>query len=126
MNVMRRLHGMNETEWSTPRLAETFKISPEAVRRILKSKWKSADELEEEAIGDSLEREAEAPDTVYHSSSNPVTEEGDRFDLPLPDLTLEADEEPIVKKAIPLRAGFKVDRTSKSYKWRKSRRYDNE
>ena len=36
---IRDLHASNPELYSTPVLAETFKISPEAIRRILRSKW---------------------------------------------------------------------------------------
>jgi len=39
MDGLRQLHQFDETAFSTPVLAEKFRISPEAVRRILKSKW---------------------------------------------------------------------------------------
>jgi hypothetical protein len=40
MDDLRSLHAQDPYAWSTPRLAERFRISPEAVRRILKSKWR--------------------------------------------------------------------------------------
>lgn len=39
MDILRQLHRTDPDSFSTPILAERFKISPEAVRRILKSKW---------------------------------------------------------------------------------------
>ncbi|KAJ7126066.1 hypothetical protein C8R44DRAFT_119314 [Mycena epipterygia] len=39
MDGLRQLHRVNPETFSTPVLAERFKISPEAVRRILKSRW---------------------------------------------------------------------------------------
>merc|ERR1712093_118642 len=57
MNTIRRLHAIDRTEWSTPALASHFKISPEAVRRVLSSKWLSEEEMEEEAVGDRLQQE---------------------------------------------------------------------
>jgi hypothetical protein len=46
MDGIRVLHQEDPEHWSTPKLAEHFKISPEAVRRILKSKWKPKNEEE--------------------------------------------------------------------------------
>ena len=39
MDGLRMLHSQNPEVFSTPVLASKFRISPEAVRRILKSKW---------------------------------------------------------------------------------------
>ena len=39
MDGLRHLHRFDPHTFSSPILAEKFKISPEAVRRILKSKW---------------------------------------------------------------------------------------
>jgi hypothetical protein len=39
MDGLRQLHRADPTAFSTPILAERFRISPEAVRRILKSRW---------------------------------------------------------------------------------------
>lgn len=39
MSGLRLLHHTDPHTFSTPVLAERFKISPEAVRRILKSRW---------------------------------------------------------------------------------------
>ncbi|KAH8113972.1 hypothetical protein DFH11DRAFT_286794 [Phellopilus nigrolimitatus] len=39
MDGLRTLHAHNPETFTTPVLAERFRISPEAVRRILKSKW---------------------------------------------------------------------------------------
>jgi hypothetical protein len=44
MDVLRQLHRTDPETFSTPILAERFKISPEAVRRILKSKWEPCSE----------------------------------------------------------------------------------
>jgi hypothetical protein len=41
---IRDLHAQDPERWSTPNLANHFKISPEAIRRILSSKWKPKDE----------------------------------------------------------------------------------
>jgi len=55
MDGLRALHAHDPVTFSTPVLASKFKISPEAVARILKSKWKPSNErlaqiLEKERI----------------------------------------------------------------------------
>ena len=48
MEGIRHLHHIAPDQFTTPVLAEEFKVSPEAIRRILKSKWRpSGEELEE-------------------------------------------------------------------------------
>jgi hypothetical protein len=44
MEGIRHLHSTQPTKFTTPILAEHFKVSPEAIRRILKSKWRPSDE----------------------------------------------------------------------------------
>lgn len=45
---IRALHEQYPEKYTTPALAEEFKVSPEAIRRILKSKWRpSSDKMEE-------------------------------------------------------------------------------
>ncbi|KAF8518429.1 hypothetical protein BU17DRAFT_12339, partial [Hysterangium stoloniferum] len=39
MENLRMLHSHSPDTFTTPALADRFKISPEAVRRILRSKW---------------------------------------------------------------------------------------
>lgn len=39
MDGLRSLHAHNPDVFTTPVLADKFKVSPEAVRRILSSKW---------------------------------------------------------------------------------------
>jgi hypothetical protein len=48
MDGLRTLHAHDPVQFSTPALAERFKISPEAVRRILKSRWTPSREREAE------------------------------------------------------------------------------
>ncbi|EGD87219.1 hypothetical protein H112_05756 [Trichophyton rubrum D6] len=43
MESIRKLHSMDSVKFSTKNLAEEFKISPEAIRRILKSKWRATE-----------------------------------------------------------------------------------
>ena len=45
---IRTLHAQYPETYSTPVLAERFKVSPEAIRRILKSKWRPSEPEEEE------------------------------------------------------------------------------
>ncbi|RDW90399.1 mitochondrial ribosome assembly protein RRG9 [Aspergillus mulundensis] len=48
MEGIRHLHHIAPDQFTTAVLAEEFKVSPEAIRRILKSKWRpSGEELEE-------------------------------------------------------------------------------
>ncbi|OSD01464.1 hypothetical protein PYCCODRAFT_1369498 [Trametes coccinea BRFM310] len=44
MDSLRELHALNPSMFTTPVLAERFRISKEAVRRILKSKWEPSRE----------------------------------------------------------------------------------
>lgn len=44
MDGLRELHKLDPEKFSTPVLAERFRISPEAVRRVLKSKWEPSPE----------------------------------------------------------------------------------
>jgi uncharacterized protein YnzC (UPF0291/DUF896 family) len=44
MDGLRMLHAQNPDIFTTPLLANRFRISPEAVRRILKSKWEPTKE----------------------------------------------------------------------------------
>ena len=45
---IRTLHTRDPITYDTPLLAEHFKVSPEAIRRILKSKWRPSDEEEDD------------------------------------------------------------------------------
>jgi hypothetical protein len=47
LDTIRHLHSTKPDVWTTPVLAEQFKISPEAIRRILKSKWQPSEEERE-------------------------------------------------------------------------------
>ena len=44
MDGLRVLHTHDPETFSTPLLAERFRVSPEAVRRILRSKWEPSPE----------------------------------------------------------------------------------
>jgi Neugrin len=48
MEGIRALHEQYPQKYTTPVLAEQFKVSPEAIRRILKSKWAASPEKMEE------------------------------------------------------------------------------
>ncbi|KAK5018999.1 hypothetical protein BJ546DRAFT_559417 [Cryomyces antarcticus] len=47
---IRALHAQYPDKFTTPILAEQFKVSPEAIRRILRSKWKPNAEEEEDRL----------------------------------------------------------------------------
>lgn len=47
---IRALHAKDPVQFSTPVLANQFKISPEAIRRILRSKWRPTEEEQENRI----------------------------------------------------------------------------
>ncbi|KAH8705687.1 hypothetical protein BGW36DRAFT_368014 [Talaromyces proteolyticus] len=44
LDTIRHLHSTKPDEWTTPALAEHYKVSPEAIRRILKSRWQPSEE----------------------------------------------------------------------------------
>jgi Neugrin len=48
MEGIRALHEQFPEKYTTPVLAEQFKVSPEAIRRMLKSKWRASPEKMEE------------------------------------------------------------------------------
>ncbi|KAI9869425.1 MAG: Required for respiratory growth protein 9 mitochondrial [Trichoglossum hirsutum] len=48
LDGIRALNAQFPDKYTTPVLAELFKVSPEAIRRILKSKWRPSDEETEE------------------------------------------------------------------------------
>ncbi|KAF4542967.1 Neugrin-related protein [Lasiodiplodia theobromae] len=48
MDGIRTLHQSDPELYTTPVLANEFKVSPEAIRRILRSKWRPEDEEQEE------------------------------------------------------------------------------
>jgi hypothetical protein len=115
MAMIRRLHGMNRVEWSLPILADKFRISPEAVRRILKSGWRNEAEVEEEALGRQLELDAMA---APEEEEEPLLPEDAGLRV-LQEERREQEERELSKlrPARPLRDGFSVDRRSKDYKW---------
>ncbi|KAF2257037.1 hypothetical protein BU26DRAFT_34424 [Trematosphaeria pertusa] len=50
MEGIRHLHETQPDRFTTPILAQHFQVSPEAIRRILKSKWRPSDEEQEERL----------------------------------------------------------------------------
>ncbi|CAA7264334.1 unnamed protein product [Cyclocybe aegerita] len=59
MDALRQLNRMDPDKFTTPILADKFKISPEAVRRILKSRWEpSAEKRMTLVLRERKEREA--------------------------------------------------------------------
>lgn len=46
LDGIRALHAQYPEKYTTPVLADQFKVSPEAIRRILKSKWRPSEEEE--------------------------------------------------------------------------------
>jgi hypothetical protein len=50
MEGIRHLHKTQPHKFTTPVLAQHFQVSPEAIRRILKSKWRPTDEEAEERL----------------------------------------------------------------------------
>ncbi|KNG44988.1 mitochondrion organization and biogenesis protein [Stemphylium lycopersici] len=50
MEGIRHLHSTQPDKFTTPVLSQHFKVSPEAIRRILKSKWQPSDEEYEERM----------------------------------------------------------------------------
>lgn len=47
LDTIRHLNATKPDVWTTPVLADQFKVSPEAIRRILKSKWQPTEEERE-------------------------------------------------------------------------------
>ncbi|KAF2432062.1 hypothetical protein EJ08DRAFT_571250, partial [Tothia fuscella] len=51
LDGIRAMHSSDPDKYTTPILADHFKVSPEAIRRILKSKWRpKADEMEDRRV----------------------------------------------------------------------------
>ena len=67
MDGIRGLHAQDPAKYSTPVLAEQFKVSPEAIRRILKSKWMSKQEPEK--MDERRERWAKRHDRIWDQQS---------------------------------------------------------
>lgn len=57
MQIVRQLHQADPSIHTTPALAARYKVSPESIRRILKSKWRpSQGRLDQESIKLSREK----------------------------------------------------------------------
>ena len=86
MEGIRALHAEDPERYSTPSLAEHFKVSPEAVRRILKSKWRPSEKEMEKR----RERWAKRHDRIWDQQAelglrpkrktDKATEEPDEFE----------------------------------------------
>lgn len=50
LDGIRALHAKFPDKFTTPVLAEQFKVSPESIRRILKSKWRPSEEEQEDRM----------------------------------------------------------------------------
>lgn len=50
LDGIRALHASDPVRFSTPALATRFEVSPEAIRRILRSRWRPTDEEHEERM----------------------------------------------------------------------------
>lgn len=130
MNVIRRLREMDPERWTTPALADRFKISPEAVRRILKSKYQTEEEKEEAEVGDRLLREVElgsydTSKTARSSFSTRTTHlHGGQHDPEDEDAAEERYAERIRAPVEPLQEGY---RSPILHKWEGGRtsRYAN-
>lgn len=126
MNTIRRLHSLDPVQFSTPALADKFKISAEAVRRILKSKYRSEEEVEEAKAGDALLKEAELG-SYDETESRPrfaskrmmaSTGEGDSVANRRSGLSSRSKyPERTSIPAKPLQEGFDPSKMSKNYKW---------
>ena len=64
---IRELYALDPTLYSTPTLAEQFKVSPEAIRRILRSKW--LDNAAEDKVQERRERWAKRHDRIWDQQS---------------------------------------------------------
>ncbi|KAJ4356298.1 Required for respiratory growth protein 9 mitochondrial [Didymosphaeria variabile] len=50
MEGIRHLHKTQPTKFTTPVLAQYFQVSPEAIKRILRSKWRPSDQEQEDKL----------------------------------------------------------------------------
>lgn len=67
MEGVRGLHEQDPVKYSTPVLAEQFRVSPEAIRRILKSKWSSR--AGSEKMDERRERWAKRHDRIWDAQA---------------------------------------------------------
>ena len=75
MDGMRQLRALDPETFTTKVLSERFKISPEAVRRILKSKWTPSKERKNEMV----KREKAARDRAINAKATRHREEALSF-----------------------------------------------
>lgn len=116
MNTIRRLHNMDPEQFSTPALADQFKISAEAVRRILRSKFRTDEEVEEEKVGDALLQEVELGE--YASSSSYAARNNSRTRCTARRQDVEVDRpERTEPTATPLQEGFDMTKSPARSKW---------
>ena len=59
MEGMKQLHNVDSATFSTAVLADRFRVSPEAVRRILKSRWEPSVEKKSKILQKEKARRAE-------------------------------------------------------------------
>lgn len=118
MNTIRRLHTLDPIQFSTPNLAEQFKISAEAVRRILKSKFRTDEEVEEGKIGDALLEEAELGSYDKSRESPRRSSRQMQEQEPFKPQQWERKTTP----AKPLQEGFDASKMSSNYKWAAGRK----
>lgn len=76
METLRTLHKLSPEVYTTPVLAEKYKISPEAVRRILRSKWTPSGERLDEMRAKEHTRRLERKKQRVHKEWTEVVEKG--------------------------------------------------
>ena len=89
MDGLRGLHEQDPVKYSTAVLAEQFKVSPEAIRRILRSKWLA--KAGAEKMDEKRERFAKRHDRIWDQQAelglrpqrtrDASVEDPDRFEL---------------------------------------------
>ena len=99
MDALRQLHQIDPEGMTTAVLAEKFKISPEAVRRILKSKWTPSQEkkekldMREKEMRARIRAEKEKKEAGALRKSLPLGEKKGKDRLSLRDRTQEGSGE---------------------------------
>ncbi|CEL57685.1 hypothetical protein RSOLAG1IB_02428 [Rhizoctonia solani AG-1 IB] len=82
MEVLRRLHASDSVQYRTPVLANKFKISPEAVSRILKSKWRPSPERIAKAIArENLNKDKRIAEKIKAERAEAVKSLDGRLDI---------------------------------------------
>lgn len=95
---IRTLHEEDPVRYSTPLLAQEFKVSPEAIRRILKSKWKVTDEQMEERRQRWAKRHDRIWDTQVQLGLRPPRKHEKKTEVP-GDFMGEVERKEIVRRA---------------------------